>query len=112
MPNAPNGNRHNQSLAQGQAQPPSIDVAALDDVEDLRKHFRSTKSDQVLTPVSGTNTPKGPSQKQGKNKEFGIPKNKGRNNNISTLSHNASDLETKIPYYLRRDQKFFSMKEL
>ena len=45
-----------------------------------------------------------------------ISRAKGRNNNNHTTIHsreNTSDLmEQKIPYYLRRDQKFFSMKEL
>lgn len=105
MPNAPNSYKHNQSQAQGQAQPPSIDIAALDELEDLRKHFRSTKSDQVLKPVSDRNTPTNQSLKPGSKRKAYASKLKGRinNNNTSTLSHNQSDLEPKIPYYLRRD---------
>jgi hypothetical protein len=117
MPEAPNSLQHaqSQSQAQGQGYPTSIDTAGLDDVIDLKKHFRSIKSDYVHKPSAANNTPP-PNMPTKRKANNGISRAKGRNNNNHTTIHsreNTSDLmEQKIPYYLRRDQKFFSMKEL
>lgn len=100
-PQPPAPNQHAQSQAQGQAYPRGIDTATLDDVVDLKRHFRSIKSDQLAKPRTNP---------QPKRKPNNAARPKARNHQAG--AHNGADLESKIPYYLRRDQKFFSMKEL
>lgn len=99
-PPQPAPNQHAQSQAQGQAYPRGIDTAALDEVVDLKRHFRSIKSDQLAKTRANP---------QPKRKPNNAARPKARNHQGG--AHKA-DLESKIPYYLRRDQKFFSMKEL
>lgn len=98
----PAPSQHAQSQAQGQAYPRVIDTAALDEVVDLKRHFRSIKSDQLAKPRTDPQPPK--------RKPNNVTRPKARNHQAG--AHKAADLESKIPYYLRRDQKFFSMKEL
>ena len=95
--------QHAQSQAQGQAYPRGIEATAPDDAIDLKRHFRSIKSDQVAHAHSNV---------QPKRKSNNGARPKPRNHQAGAQNHSKADLENKIPYYLRRDHKFFSMKEL